>query len=325
MDVKNAQNVALVLGSGGARGLAHIGVVEVLQERGYQIVSVSGCSMGALVGAFVAAGKLPAFKDWVCSLSYMDVLRLVDLSFLANGSIKGDKIFSHISSLLGPIDIEDLSIPYTAVSADLISQKEVWFQTGPLELALRATIAIPSLLAPVVSGNRVLVDGGVLNPLPIAPSVSAHADHIIAIDLSTDIPMPEELKLLDDQAKQVAEDNLSDGTGDEGWLDSLVSRASQWFGSEQSGDSDAVPRTLREEELMVANLGKIGIMNEMFETMQASLTQYKIAGYPPDLLIQVPKNCARIYEFYRATELVALGRVVAEKALDKYEAQGRTV
>jgi NTE family protein len=334
-----SKSVALVLGSGGARGLAHVGVAQVLIERGYNIVSMSGCSMGALVGAFIAADKLAIFEKWVCSLSYVDMLRLVDASFLANGNIKGDKFFNIISDLLGVENIEDLAMPYTAVAVDLVSQKEVWFQSGDLELALRSTVAIPSLLSPVVRGNRVLVDGGVLNPLPIAPSVSAHADHIIAVDLSADVPMPivaksddtsveinqpEVLmnrrkgdKKIDPEITEVSETaEVPTENSNESWIDALKDKAEKWLSF--SGDTDVEDKK-SEPETIIAGLGKIGIMNEVFETMQTSLTQYKIAGYPPDLLIQVPNNCAKIYEFYRAEELIALGRVVAEQAIDKYE------
>ena len=185
-----SKTVALVLGSGGARGMAHIGVIQEIEARGYKVVSVSGCSIGAVVGAFYSANKLDVFYEWAKSLNYLNVLRLVDFSFISNGAIRGDKLFSVLSDMLGDIQIEDLEIPYTAVATDLISSKEVWFQRGSLEQAMRASAAIPGLIQPAEYEGRLYVDGGVLNPLPIAASVSAHADYIIAVDLSADVPKP---------------------------------------------------------------------------------------------------------------------------------------
>ena len=139
--------VALVLGSGGARGYAHIGVIEELETRGYEITCVAGCSMGAVVGGIYAAGKLEEYREWIESLDYFDMLRLVDPSF-SLGAIRGEKIFGRIREMLGSVNIEDLPIPFTAVATDLTNQQEIWFQEGNLELAMRASAAIPSLFTP---------------------------------------------------------------------------------------------------------------------------------------------------------------------------------
>ena len=178
------KRVALVLGSGGARGYAHIGVIEELERRGYDIACIAGCSMGAVVGGIYAAGKLDQYRDWIQSLDYLDVLRLVDVSFRL-GAIRGEKVFGQIRNIVGEINIEDLRIPYTAVATDLTHQQEIWFQEGCLHQAMRASAAIPSLFTPVMQGNRMLVDGGLLNPLPIVPVVSSHCDLIIAVNLNS--------------------------------------------------------------------------------------------------------------------------------------------
>ena len=180
-----SQRVALVLGSGGARGYAHIGVIEELLARGYQIDCIAGCSMGAVVGGIYAAGKLDEYRRWCESLDYLDVLRLLDVSFRL-GAIRGEKIFGKIRDILGEISIEELPIPFTAVATDLSNQQEIWFQEGCLHQAMRASAAIPSLFSPVVQGSRMLVDGGLLNPLPIIPVVSSHCDLIIAVNLNGD-------------------------------------------------------------------------------------------------------------------------------------------
>lgn len=153
--------VSLVLGSGGARGYAHIGAIEEIERRGYEIVSVSGSSMGALVGGMYVAGKLPEYKEWVVSLNWMRVVRLLDFT-LSRGAIRGDRIFVQLTKILGALNIEDLQIDFTAVAADIAHQKEVWFQKGSLIEAIRASVAVPGLFTPVIQDGRVLVDGGVL-------------------------------------------------------------------------------------------------------------------------------------------------------------------
>ena len=179
--------VALVLGSGGARGNAHIGVVQVLEEQGFDIISVSGCSMGAVVGGMYAAGKLPVFTEWVSGLSRFDVFRLVDMSLLSMGAIRGEKAFAILEDLMGDQLIEELPIPYTAVATDLVKQQEVWFQSGKMMDALRASVAVPGIIVPVTEDDRFLVDGGLLNPVPIMPTVADQADLIVAVNLNINL------------------------------------------------------------------------------------------------------------------------------------------
>src|SRR5690606_38013641 len=179
----SGKRVALVLGSGVARGYAHIGVIAELEARGYEIGCIAGCSMGAVVGGIYAAGKLDAYRAWIESLDYLDVLRLLDVSFRL-GAIRGEKVFGRIREMVGEINIEDLPIPYTAVATDLTNQQEIWFQEGDLHQAMRASAAIPSIFTPVLQDQRTLVDGGLLNPLPIVPVVSSHSDLIVAVNLN---------------------------------------------------------------------------------------------------------------------------------------------
>lgn len=309
-----AETVALVLGSGGARGMAHIGVIEEIEARGYQIISVSGCSMGAVIGGFYCANKLDEFYAWAKSLSYIDLLRLVDFSFISNGAIRGDKVFSVLAEMLDDIQIEELPIPFTAVTTDLANSKEVWFQRGPLEQAMRASAAIPGLFQPVKRDDRLFVDGGVLNPLPIAASVSAHADQIIAIDLNADVPIPEPI---DTTGIEIAQPLIEEGEDKNDWLNAIVNKASGWFTSDDLEED--VETVKAKAETNVSNLGKLEILYQMFEVMQASLSQYKIAGYPPDLLVRIPQSSGEMYEFHRTEELVNLGRQIAKEALDAFE------
>src|SRR5579885_3109645 len=175
--------VSLVLGSGGARGYAHIGAIEELRAQGYDIRSVAGASMGALVGGIYAAGKLDTYRDWVKPLQRLDVLRLLDWSF-RGGLIKGDRIIDRLRELIGDVDIEDLPISYTAVAVDLMAQREVWFSRGSLYDAIRASIAIPTVFRPHHYEGRTLVDGGLLNPVPITPTLRDLTDCTIAVDVN---------------------------------------------------------------------------------------------------------------------------------------------
>ena len=176
--------VALALGSGGARGYAHIGVIDELRHRGYDIVGIAGSSMGALVGGLQAAGRLDEFADWAKSLTQRAVLRLLDPSITTAGVLRAEKILDAVRDILGEVTIEELPIPYTAVSTDLLSGKSVWLQRGPVDAAIRASIAIPGVITPHVFDGRLLADGGILDPLPMAPIAAVNADLTIAVSLA---------------------------------------------------------------------------------------------------------------------------------------------
>ena len=180
--------MALALGSGGARGYAHVGVINELRERGHEIVGVAGSSMGALVGGLYAAGKLDEYATWASSLTQRAVLRLLDPSIAAAGVLRAEKILEAVREILGDVTIEELPIPFTSVATDLITGKSVWLQRGPVDDAIRASIAIPGVIAPHVLNGRLLADGGILDPIPMAPIAAVIADATIAISLSGDDP-----------------------------------------------------------------------------------------------------------------------------------------
>ncbi|MDX2356431.1 patatin-like phospholipase family protein [Dietzia sp. PP-33] len=176
--------VALALGSGGARGYAHIGVIRELEARGHEVVGVSGASMGAVVGSLLAAGRLDDFEKWVRGLAQRDVLRLLDVSFAGGGAIRANKIMGVIGAMLDDVRIEDLAIPYTAVATDLRARREVWFTGGPADIAVRASFAIPSIVTPAIVGGRLMIDGGVTNPVPLEPLASVDSDLVLAVSLT---------------------------------------------------------------------------------------------------------------------------------------------
>jgi NTE family protein len=178
--------VALALGSGGARGYAHIGVIEELEAQGFDIVGIAGTSMGALVGGLYAAKQLTAYADWARSLSQRDVLRLLDPTITGPGMLRADKVISKVTELVGDVHIEDLGIPFTAIASDLTARKEVWFQRGRLDTAIRASIAIPGLITPVVMNGRLLADGGLMNPVPVVATAAIPCDVTVGVSLAGD-------------------------------------------------------------------------------------------------------------------------------------------
>lgn len=281
------KSISLVLGSGGARGYAHIGVIEVLLKEGYEIKSISGSSMGALIGALYACGKLEQYKEWVLTLDTFDVLKLIDFSFSKNGMIKGDKVFDVIAKMIGNINIEDLPISFTAVATDLTTQKEVWFQKGSLLDAIRASIAIPTIFTPKERGNQLLIDGGVLNPLPTVPLLSDQTDLTIAVNLN----------------------------GDKAALDQLKKK------TEKKGTFEQKLSSFLEENLFIKkekDLNYFTIISQTIETMQNLITRYELASHAPDLIIEIPKNICDFYDFDEAKEIIEYGREYAQRKLDEF-------
>ena len=293
------KRISLVLGSGGARGHAHIGVIEALLARGYRIESIAGSSMGALIGGLYAAGKLEAYKEWVLDLKMMGVLSMLDLTFSKAGVIKGGRVLEVLDGMIGDQLIEDLPIRYTAVATDLKRQKEVWMTKGPLRQAIRASIAVPSIFTPAEFEGRMLLDGGILNPVPVAATVSDMTDLTIAVNLSGEsnespsIPLPE--------AEVVKRNSLRDH-----W-NNLVEKAGGMFGG------------FGGEEELREDMSFFEIWHETIETMQNTLANYRLAGYPPDLTINIPKDACRFQDFHKAYELITLGRIIATRALEQFE------
>ncbi len=286
----NKQTISLVLGSGGARGYAHIGVIEELLKSGYEIKSISGASMGALIGALYACGKLQEYKEWILTLDILDVVKLLDFSLTGKGVIGGDKVFRIVENMIGDVLIENLPIPYTAVATDLLKQKEVWIQKGKLLDAVRASVAIPTIFTPKEIDGRYLVDGGVLNPLPIAPTVSDATDITVAISLNAksskkyiiDIP-----KVEFDKKNKIEQVILE-----------MKNRAEKLF--------------LKETKSEYGGMDMFDIMGRTIDTMQNAVLECKMAGYTPDIMIGIPNDACGFYEFNRAYEMIELGRVIAK-------------
>lgn len=297
---KAKKTVSLVLGSGGARGLAHIGVIEWLLENGYDIRSISGSSMGALIGGVYATGKLGVYKKWVTALDKTDVFRLLDFSFGSGGLLKGERIMEKLRELIGDMLIENLPISYTAVATDVERSKEVWLSQGSLFDAIRASIAVPLIFTPYTLNGRKLLDGGLLNPLPIAPTLRDQTDITIAVNTEGLADNPKAVTL--DQPVMETDDDEQDEDGD-----SYKARIKEFIGNIQ--DKFKPEREDRWDFFDVLFLS--------LDTMKNAIISTKMATYPPDHLLVISSNAARAYEFYRAAELIELGRRAASQYLSK--------
>jgi len=290
------KRIALVLGAGGARGLAHIGVIEALRAHGHEIVAVAGSSMGALVGGIYAAGRLPEYKRWASALQRGDVLRLLDFAFGHPGIFKGDRVIAVLRDLVGAHNIEDLPIPFTAVATDVQRQREVWLQRGPLFDAIHASIAIPMVFTPFQLHGRELIDGGLLSPMPMAATRMSPADWVVAVDLNAQV--------LRQPPAPAAPEPVAAGNGN-GNGEGLRER----IGSFLDGFIE------QRRKPAASQPGIVELMSQALDTMQAQIARMQLALDPPDVLVRVPGNACYFYEFWRAEEMIEVGRHAAEHAL----------
>lgn len=290
------KNVRLVLGSGGARGMAHIGVIEELEREGFRITEVAGCSMGAVVGGIYCAGYLKEYKHWLVGLTKLEVFKLLDFTFSSQGFVKGEKVFRSIEQLIGDHNIEDLRIPFTAVAADLIHKKEIHYQTGSLFKALRASIAMPTIFTPVLEGNAQLVDGGILNPLPLNVIHPEQDDLVVAVNLNANVPVRHNHSASEPNKEKAA------------YLKMLDAFKTQVLKLE-----------LKEkiEEEQVAKLGFFDLITKSFDLTQDRLTGLMIDVYKPHLVVNISRDTCGVFEFYRANEIIDEGRKAFREALDK--------
>ncbi|MBU2910942.1 serine protease [Vibrio sp. 10N.286.55.E10] len=285
-----AKTVSLVLGSGGARGLVHVGIIRWLIEHGYQIKSISGCSIGALIGGVYAAGKLDEFEEWVTSIDQSDMAMMLDFSWQSSGIFKGDKIIETLRGLIGEISIEDLPIPYTAVAANVAEEKEVWLQSGSLFDAIRASISLPLFFTPHVINGEVLIDGGVLNPVPIAPTFSDKTDFTLAVNLGGEPEMLQQEVI--PVSLPTKESNLHEKVVH--FIDNLGSSV---------------------KSKMSFNFAAYDIANQAFDAMQSTIARQKLAAYPADITLEIPRNACGTLEFDRSQEMIDRGYHLAQAKL----------
>lgn len=284
------KTISLVLGSGGARGLAHIGIIHWLEEHGYAIRSIAGSSMGALVGGIHAAGRLDEYVRWVKAITRFDILRLLDLSLDGGGLVKGDRIIDTLQGLVGARRIEELPVSFTAVASNIANRKEVWLTSGPLFDAIRASIALPLFFTPFEINGVKLVDGGILNPVPIAPTFRDDTDLTVAVNLGG----PPEPGGTPTTAASTVATALP-----------LHQRIVDFI-TELQGTRKVTAGI---------DWGLYDIAYQSFDAMQGTIARQKLAAYPPDVLIEIPRNVCRTLEFDRAEEMIDLGYRKAAETL----------
>ena len=303
------QTVSLALGSGGARGLAHIGVIEILVEEGYDIRCIAGSSMGACVGGIYCAGKLDPFRDWIFGITKRETFRLMDFTMSTQGVLKGQKVLDHLKTILGEIRIEDFDIAYTAVATDVNAKEEVWMRNGDLYNVIRASSSIPTLMMPSKLGDRILVDGGVLNPLPIEPLIPHSTDLLIAVNInanaeghqrSRQVHVNEEYDKLTEQSEAEAR----------AYTSRMVNTVKGWLSLSKSDKTD------KNQE---STLSYLGILNKSYDFMQDRMCEQSIEIHKPDIVINIPRHVGTTLEFYRAQEMVEEGRNAARKAVAEWK------
>lgn len=283
--VEESKEVALVLSTGGARGLAHIGAIDQLTEAGYHIHSVAGTSMGALVGGMYAAGKLEKFKEWMATIDRRKVLSLLDFSLSLNHVVKGDRIINAMMEVVPDMNIEDLDIPYCAIATDAVTGTEVVFNKGSLYEAIRASISLPLFFDPVKKDNRILIDGGLINPLPLNRVNRKKGDILVGIDVSGhDYQGQVELR------KMIREQN------DKSAVMSIINKIIP-----DSFDMNFYTLTNRSVSIMIHNNARLS----------AKLT-------PPDILVDIPMNRYNTFDFDKYERLSTIGRNKTKAAIEKY-------
>ena len=283
-------NIALVLSGGGARGLVHIGVIEELLRHDYKITSIAGTSMGALVGGVYARGKMEEFREWVTALDHFEIFKLVDFTLGSAGLVKGEKVLNAMKEFIEDQNIEELPIPYSATAADIIHHKEVVFTSGSLFDAIRASIAIPTVFTPIKKDGAVLVDGGVMNNVPISNVRRTDGDKLVVVHVNAAIPPIKPVLNKKEEEK--------DASTHKKWLTSFTKFLSQSKDKEHS-------------------LGFLSLIDNTLTTGMLRLAQVAIESGNPDILIETSRDICGTYDFYKAREIIEAGRMAARNVLDK--------
>lgn len=293
------KNVALVLGSGGARGLAHIGAIDELENHGFNITSVSGTSIGALIGGFCAMGKLQELTDWVINLQKLDVYSLMDPTISTNGLLKAEKIFRKLNSIIPDVLIENMEIPFAAVATDVINREEVVFTSGSFYQAARASIAIPTIITPAISKDRILVDGGLLNPIPVNRVKRKEDDILVVVNLY-DSKNPDFL-LNEEEVKEHLSQKSSLPFISNYNINNIIKKI-----------KDFIPSGNKNSQ------GYASLIQFITSVMLEQISKLSLELNRPDVLVNIPFDSARTFEFYKAKELIEAGRKAARISINLY-------
>ena len=284
VNLMKTKDVALALSSGGARGLAHIGAIEELESNGYHITSIAGCSMGALIGGVYAAGKLNEFREWMKTIDRKKMLELTDFSFSINHLVKGNRIIEAIMDFVPDIAIEELPIPYCAVATDLKAGREVVIDKGSLFEAIRASISLPSFYEPIQRDDMILIDGGVINPIPLNRVKRNAGDILVGVDVSG-----HDYKSQWDEMHRLSEWQKNDNSLKAKILDKLIPDNIEF--NYYTVLSRACSLMIRQNSVLMTKL-----MN-------------------PEMLIDIQMNRFGTFDFDKSEELVAIGRQKTAQAI----------
>lgn len=306
-----SKNVALVLGSGGARGLAHIGAIEALEERGYTISSIAGCSMGSIIAGMYAAGQLKEAKEWFLQVDKQLILRMMDINLLSGNSlVKGEKIIKELEKVVPDRPIEELKIPCTIVASDMVSTDEVVFRTGSLFEAVRASISIPLFFQPVQIGNQLLIDGGILNPLPLHVIERTPGDILVASDISGKDAMPMEME-------------MPDPIDVEGTLAQITAKGVNVPKSWETQLRQLGKRVDDIRQRRASDLGRkvsfVSLLDRMSDMQIQQNTLLALRLTPPDVHAVMRQYAYNTFDFDKAEEIISEGKRLMNEALDKYE------
>ncbi len=323
------KDVALVLSSGGPRGWAYIGAIEELEKRGYRITSIAGTSIGSLVGGIYAAGKLSEIKEWLFSLDAWKVFDLIDISISKNHLVKGDKVIGAIKEIVPDINIEDLNIPYKAIAADLYTGEEVIFDEGPLFEAIRASISIPSLFRPVKYGFRTLIDGGVVNTMPINRVDRNGNDIVVAFDVN-DVDVEAIRQALIQDAMEIEEMKHREKVLNEETRkviasvkhNSNLSFIEKFKLAKAQGEKILLHKlnTDSPEPELLFDDSYYSILSRTFSLMNHVIARSAAERYEPEVLVKMPFDAyGEISDYAKAREISEAGRELMREALDKYE------
>lgn len=285
---KEQRDVALVLSTGGARGLAHIGAIDQLLAHDYRITSVAGTSMGALIGGMYAAGRLEDFKAWMKTMDRRKVISLMDFSLSLNHIMKGDRIIAAMMEVVPDINIEDLPIPYCAIATDAVTGTEVVFTQGSLYEAIRASISLPLFFNPVHSGERILIDGGLVNPLPLNRAIRKKDDILVGINVSGH-----------DYRGQLELRKMMRELGEKSRVMSFINKL--------------LPEN--------ADLNYYTLLNRSISIMINRNVQLSVKLTPPDILIEIPMNRYNTFDFDKYERLYAIGSNKTKKTIEQWKGQ----
>lgn len=303
-------SVGIALGSGAAKGWAHIGVLNGLAAMGIKPDKVAGCSLGALVGAAYAHDHLPELEKWVRGFSSWDVLGLMDIRWRKGGLIGGDKVFDVLHARIGDVNIENLNRPFAAVATDLYSGQEIWFTEGDLRQAVRASCSMPGILAPVRQGERWLVDGAVVNPVPVSVSRAMGVDVVIAVDLYG----------YHSGRIQVLPVNMTSQRTVQAEMD-MPARQETGFMDLFARGRDYVSNLTDKFSLGTkSNPGMIAVMSQSMGILEQRHKRARLMGDPPDICIVPEVGNIGTMEFHRADEAIAAGEAAVEKVAHLIEA-----